>query len=453
MSEANVDVTTRYDNTAGFSVVRGVRQTNLERLVNLIIEAKGTTFCLKVQSPLFDADEDNWEDEIPLAPEKLWGHVVACRRVWYESAVYHKEAGKLLLQEHWDFSSLPWVKEKLLPDLAVAGARLFEAIFFPDNSSTERDRYVRLRKIGERLQQLTYERSLCMRITSDSFYAPWNLIYSHNLVDRVSGTDFQREGFWGYRHLVEHTPQSGGRQSEFAADWPLQVGVHVDGNIDAHLGVTTNRDVLAHLNSYAPEALTLIERRLKQELSSALAEGPRQGLKDNILYFCCHATVEGDTAPRIDESYLALTDSDAHITTSDLRFWVGGKKFERCPIVFLNACQSAQMNSVFYQGFAALFLGLEASTVIGTQTEIPAVFAGEFARRFFEEFFQGDQDKTVLTRQIGTILLKMRREFLDTYNNPLGLLYSLYRGADVHLSKAVPKTTIGTVGSKTTSKG
>lgn len=451
MSEANVDVTTRYDNTGGFSVVRGVRQTNLERLVNLIIEAKGTTFSLKVQSPLFDADEENWEDEIPLTPEKLWGHVGACRRVWYESAVYHKEAGKFLLQEHWDFSSLPWVKEKLLPQLAVAGARLFEAIFFPEKSAKERDRFVRLRKIGERLQELTYERSLFMRITSDSFYAPWNLIYSHNLVDRVSGTDFQREGFWGYRHLVEHTPQSGGRASELATDWPLQIGVHVDGNIDTQLGVTTNRDVLAHLSSYAPEALSLIERRSKRELSSALAEDPRQGLKDHILYFCCHATVEGDTAPRIDESYLALTDSDAHITTGDLRFWVGENKFARSPIVFLNACESAQMNSVFYQGFAALFLGLDASTVIGTQTEIPAVFAGEFARRFFEEFFQGDVDKTALKRQIGTILLRMRQEFLDTYNNPLGLLYSLYRGADVHLSKPVPKTT--SVGSKASSKG
>lgn len=453
MSEVNLDLTTRYDNTAGFSVVRGVQQTDLERLVNLIIEARGATFSLKVQSPLFNADEENWEDEIPLTPEKLWGHVVTCRRVWHESAVHHMEAGKLLLQDRWDFSDLPWVKEKLLPQLAVAGARLFEAIFYPDKSSKERDHFVRLRKIGDRLQELTYERSLCMRITSDSFYAPWNLIYSHNLVDRVSGTDALREGFWGYRHLVEHTPQSGSRPSEFAPDWPLQIGVHVDGNIDTKFGVTTNRDVLAHLNSYAPEALSLIERRRKQELSSALAEGSRQGLKDHILYFCCHATVEGDTAPRIDESYLALTDSEAHITTSDLRFWIGGRKFERCPIVFLNACQSAQMNSVFYQGFASLFLSLEASTVIGTQTEIPAVFAGEFARRFFEEFFRGDQDKTALKRQIGTILLKMRQEYLDSYNNPLGLLYSLYRGADVHLSKAIPRTNITTVRSKTVSQG
>lgn len=441
MPIAHPDVQARFDGTCGFSTVRGVQQSNLERKVNLIIDephGNDSHFRLKVQSPLFDADEDNWEDDIPLTSEKLWGHVVACRRAWYQ-AVYYKEDNRFPLQEQWDFTGRPELKEQLLPKLAIAGARLFESIFFPEQPSTEQPGFVRLRKIGDKLRALSKEHPLCMRVTSDDFYAPWNLIYSHELKDRVAGSDYTKEGFWGYQHLVEHTPNSGCRQNEFAPDWPLQIGVHVDRNIDSKLNVSTNRDVLAQLLSYEPSALSLVERSCKLDLSNALGQDPRPGLQDHILYFCCHATVEGDTTPLINESYLALTDSDEHITTSDLDFWIGRRKFARYPIIFLNACQSAQMNSVFYQGFAPIFLSRDASTVIGTQTEIPAVFAGEFARRFFEEFFQGDQDETKLKRQIGTILLKMRQEFLDVYNNPLGLLYSLYRGADVHLSRPVPR--------------
>jgi hypothetical protein len=106
----------------------------------------------------------------------------------------------------------------------------------------------------------------------------------------------------------------------------------------------------------------------------------------------------------------------------------------------LNACQGAQLNSVFYQGFANTFLSRDASAVIGPQTEIPAVFAGEFARRFLDAFFAGGRDRDGnLVRQVGSILWDLRREFLDRYNNPLGLLYSLYRGADVFLPTALPK--------------
>jgi hypothetical protein len=78
--------------------------------------------------------------------------------------------------------------------------------------------------------------------------------------------------------------------------------------------------------------------------------------------------------------------------------------------------------------------------VLGTVTEIPAVFAGRFPQCFFDEFFQGGIDQSgKALRSVGHVMFELRRRFLDVHNNPLGLLYTVYYGADAYLEKAMPK--------------
>jgi hypothetical protein len=90
------------------------------------------------------------------------------------------------------------------------------------------------------------------------------------------------------------------------------------------------------------------------------------------------------------------------------------------------------VNSTFYESFGRVFLSRQASAVIGPQTEVPALFAGEFARCFFEEFFQGGSDNS-----LALVLHRLRRKMWDQYCNPLGLVYSLYRGADIFLPRPI----------------
>lgn len=60
---------------------------------------------------------------------------------------------------------------------------------------------------------------------------------------------------------------------------------------------------------------------------------------------------------------------------------------------------------------------------------MPAVFAAAFAQRFFEGFLSGNGTYV----RIGPLLRSLTQEFVTKDKNPLGLVYSLYRGADCYV--------------------
>lgn len=450
MAEFAVDAVSVTDNTDGMSNIPGARETNEWRKLHLIISKNnGEGFRLKVQSRdnEFDVFED-WEDDIPLSKEKLWGAVQMCRQEWRATAVEFRENKRLLLQDKWDFAGQAGEKrlnEQLLPKLAIAGRRLFRQIFLPEKDTDRPNAHKRLRRIGEALCRASRRESMWIRITSDDFYAPWNMIYYDELTD-PDGMDAKPEGFWGYRHLIEHVPVGSGNTFSFST--PFQISMQLDDNIDDELGVPCNAVVKNQFDTYDDNITKVLPRPFYKDLHGAIHK--LEALQDHVLYFCCHAQGVGDdTNLRLDKSYLWLTDrksdrtkKNRQITPEVFADWLHDLRFEHGPVVFLNACQTAQMNSIFYEGFVPAFLGHGASSLIGTQTEMPAIFAGKFAQRFFEEFFSGgiDEERRPLHR-IGDVLLELRREFIDRHNNPLGLLFSLYRGADVFLEKPLAKKT------------
>jgi hypothetical protein len=197
------------------------------------------------------------------------------------------------------------------------------------------------------------------------------------------------------------------------------------------LAVPVVAPVAALLGGYSESELTQICRCAKNALATALRGGPRD---DHFMYFCCHAQVDGfestiNTAP----SWLNVSDRpENHIEPDDISYWLRAQMLDGHAVVFLNACGGAQLNSIFYEGFAKVFLSREASAVIGPQTEVPALFAGEFARQFFEEFFLGGPENS-----LGRVLHRLSRKMWDDCHNPLGLVYSLYRGADLFLTPPI----------------
>jgi hypothetical protein len=97
--------------------------------------------------------------------------------------------------------------------------------------------------------------------------------------------------------------------------------------------------------------------------------------------------------------------------------------------VFINACESAELSPLFYDGFVPYFMAKGARGVVGTECETPALFAAELAMRFFDRFLKGEP--------LGRILLDLRREFYTDHNNLLGLLYALYVDGDTQVAPAV----------------
>jgi hypothetical protein len=100
------------------------------------------------------------------------------------------------------------------------------------------------------------------------------------------------------------------------------------------------------------------------------------------------------------------------------------------PLVFINACESAEMSPLFYDGFVPYFMAKGARGVIGTECEIPALFAAEFAPRFFDRFLAGDES-------LGEVMHALRREFYEQHNNIMGLLYAAYCDADTLVTPGI----------------
>jgi hypothetical protein len=410
---------------------RGIRETNHAHALNLIIKPQGEHFHLTVVPAADPAIENvfgaNLEATLPLTKAELSGHVAACQDTWRRVAVDRLDGGTRVFQEYWDLKASPRHLRAVERELAEAGAKLFLAIFRAqgDGPSPDLDR---LHAIAAGLRQYMASNTAWVKVTSSRFFAPWNLLYSSALpADETAPID--RRGFWGYQHVVEHVPDdSGSLAFALEENTPLKLGVQIDAMLDKDLNVSCLKPVLDHFATYQDARLQPVIRDRKHVLKSALAATA----DDQVLYFCCHGQQEGPVAPIGALGGIRLTDPpnavQSWITPEDIGLWMDLKNFDHRPLVFLNACGGGQINSIFYEGFARTFLGRHASSVIGPQTDVPARLAGQFAQRFFERFFAGG-----LPNKVGLILFDLRREFFDTYNNPLGLLYSLYRGGDTHL--------------------
>jgi hypothetical protein len=99
------------------------------------------------------------------------------------------------------------------------------------------------------------------------------------------------------------------------------------------------------------------------------------------------------------------------------------------PLVFINACESAELSPLFYDGFVPYFMMKGARGVIGTECRTPGVFAARWAEEFFNRFLRGDP--------LGLTFLELRREFLATHGNPLGLLYAVHCSSDTQIQPAL----------------
>ncbi|TDQ00579.1 hypothetical protein [Labedaea rhizosphaerae] len=434
MTQPEIEHEVRFDATAGFRFTETLRASNRPRDLNLIIEPDGSTHRLKVQTldpELRAAFGDKIECVLPLTVEQLWGHVQECRDTWHTTVIDHQStSGELVFQRYWDMVKAPQHLTAVLRPIAEAGSKLFLAIFQPDIDDGSQDVSVR-KHIFTVLREHTVDRPLWIRCTSSRFFAPWNLIYCRKVTD----DPIDPTGFWGYQHVVEHIPRDGSvlaHDLQQPGDEPLRLGINIDPGLDQWLeplGVECLRPVLEQFESY--HGVNPQRREYKAELAEAF----KAGIDDHVLYFCCHAEQEGDQAVIVGKPgrlRLGDTNDDGWILPSDITLWTDGTDMARKPVVFLNACAGGQFNSVFYQGFGDRFLAKGACSVIGPQTDLPAVFGGAFARQFFARFFAGSQDN-----KVGTVLAELRRTFFDQYKNPLGMLYSLYRGADMFLDRAV----------------
>jgi hypothetical protein len=313
--------------------------------------------------------------------------------------------------------------------LARAGERLFQQLFFGPDAGADS------KAMGESIRKCASDRTarLKLQIVAARTPIPWGLLYMGD--SNEAQPDW--ENFLGMRHIIEQIPLQNNFSvvdSQIESDKPaLSVSVNLNEAIDAQMGV----DVVAQQKAYwkivadSREPIRVKQRTTTAEVLQALNDSSNM---DQILYFYCHAQSTGLTdVGGADSSSLVLTD--ARLTLGDLNLDAPmSKQLSGHPLIFINACESAALSAAFYEGFVPYFMAKGARGVVGTECKTPALFATEWARKFFERFINGES--------LGEAFLALRREFYERHRNPLGLCYAVYCDGDTRIA---PKLRVSSV--------
>ena len=305
--------------------------------------------------------------------------------------------------------------DQALSTLAFEGFRLFQAIFAGPQAGAE------LRSVGAWLRETLSGDVTTLQVVSSGFPVPWALMY---LTERFDATPLTWDNFIGMRHVVEQIPMA-----EIAAVPPaptiastpeLSVRVLLNEGIDAQM---PSHPIATQREYWTGRGVALTEGTKVDDLvRSALLPAAT----DKVLYLFCHAVASPTDS---DDSHLILSGGQS-VTLAQLSVYAPIEDaLPAHPLVFINACESAELSPNFYDGFVPYFLAKGARGVIGTECKTPGLFASEWAKAFFDELFAG--------KSLGEVVLDLRRRFLAEHNNPLGLLYGIHCDTDTRVDPAL----------------
>ncbi len=381
--------------------------------------------------PIYPQDGNQYKGIRRLKKSDLLGAINRCRDIWQTQVIGLKLEGpgrsadrpfvdKVDLSQGED----PRHFEKAGLELARAGNDLFNTIFNWTDPQVH--------EIGLRLAEALRKKSRVITFHSEEVFIPWRMMYTPPDPDTQLYSDdasWDPAGFWGYGHVMEQQLDTRGNQSHVIelGERKLRCSLNVDDTYDSKNEVEFVKKVVDFFSRFAS-----IEQEHRYDLPSLRAAFLSEAFDDDLLYFGCHGEVGGNPKePNLTEPAFRLGDKK-WITRSELNSWFNarGTPLQVNPIFLINACEGGQMSSLFYGSFAAFFLEQGAHCLIGPQIELPAMFAADFATRFLDRFFSGRQ-------RIGEILRDLTRETIDSYKNPLGLIYSQYYGLDTYMREPV----------------
>lgn len=314
----------------------------------------------------------------------------------------------------------PKPSDVALERLAEAGGLLLRKLFYLRKDNT------RASAIGDLLVSRLGAAGPPQRIqfVVDGYGVPWHALY---LAPSLKGKP-RWDRFLGLRHVIEELVVNLPRHAApITVDNGLSVALHFDPRIDEEQkipAVRNQRGFWSKAKERSP-GITVKDRTKNAELMTSLGSRSRY----QVLYFLCHAGAGASASghPLPDASWLQLTEEP--VTVGELTFNAGtNSQLKQGPLVFVNACRSAELSPQYTVNFPNYFLDRGARTVIGTECEIATFFADEFARRLFAAILSGVP--------VGVALLDLRLAMIEE-GNALGLAYGLHGASDTYLSPAL----------------
>lgn len=390
---------------------------NLERTINVSFERESAdrqSFVVRAWGRVFPADGGAYVARLPLPQQTVDAAISDCWDTWREVVIEKVFRGRKPYLSSVDQRSLEQSNfDDIMTSLAEAGESLFKVLF----SSGGKD----LNEIRDIIVAALLNDEQVVAFHSEDVLAPWPMLYVADLEESALGGAglWQAERFLGYKHLIEHQFRRVTSESIiYPQDSKVWASLNVDDRIDRR-GTAFVRPVEMLLQARAQVCGRRTDKR------TVAAAFKSREFRDQIIYFGCHGHVVGSGSSGRLQGELRLAD-DRAIRSSDIISWLA-ERLPSNPVVIVNSCAGGAMGSPFYTTFARDLLARGANCLIGPQIDIPVCFAADYAVHLLDQFL-------VPQVRLGEVVRELSRTFLDTYSNPLGLTYSLYRGIDTRLA-------------------
>jgi hypothetical protein len=420
-----LDTVVTADHSDGMRHV-GHRAYNRQRTIHMrfVRTADGSGYQVQAWGSAFPDDGcGGYQGHVPHPAATLNSGIDVLRQTWQRRVVEHQHTdertGRAVFPfvNAWDLSGehgcAHW--EEIGLALARAGHTVFTLLFGGGDPG--------MREIAGHLVAALRDGEHVITMESDDLFVPWGMLYTPPTAEESlfgTGATWSLDGFWGYRHLVEHgfsrVPWFDSRIAVAAGG--ITVGLNVDEDVDHEYPHTP---FVKPVIDFFTGRTQVVVRRSKEELAGAFQD---PAFADHITYFGCHGAA-GGTDGQAGQPYLVLGDGEK-IYSAELVGWLTARLLPTRPLVFVGACQGGRLSSLFYPGFGHHLLNRGARCLVGPQVDLPRAFAGEYTTRLFSGFLEPGA-------KLGDLVRSQARSFADRHRNPLGLIFSLYRGMDVHL--------------------
>lgn len=148
---------------------------------------------------------------------------------------------------------------------------------------------------------------------------------------------------------------------------------------------------------------------------------------DQIHHFYCHCLTNKELTHDYELLVCGVSATIKELKTHSrgLRKNMNGRV--DMPLVFLNACGAAVINPLGLTSFTEFFLVNRNRGFIGTETDIPGVFASRFSQYFYYYLLK--------KHSLGEALYKAKWDMIEYHKNPLGILYTLYADPDIKVNE------------------
>jgi len=320
----------------------------------------------------------------------------------------------------------PEIYQTYLAELVRAGALMFRTLFFGPDASPE------LKDLGCALQGLmAHDEPLWLEVVAKTHVVPWHLLAFPDLDDPAP--------ILGLRHRVTYLPMRGSTRrpppsrSLREGGGPLRVVLAVNRDIDDHGGIRRDlvQNQIAAWQQRADEAggALAVTVPLEPKILNVLV---RNTPPAELLYFFCHAHQDQDPG-RLGRAAASLEFARGYtVSLEELMLYEPlGHEFDAAPLVVLNACTSAAPEPSVYGSFLPYLLARGARGVIGTEADVPPVFAAAWAQEFFSRVLDGVP--------LADAAFGLARDFVARHRNLLGLVYVLHCDGRSLVRPAIPR--------------